>query len=40
MQESLAGTVAARTSPSLEVQAETHDLDGVTVARIHVPKLL
>ncbi|WP_226507116.1 ATP-binding protein [Pseudomonas sp. MWU16-30317] len=34
----LAGMVAARTSPSLNVQAEALDLDGVTVARIHVPK--
>ncbi|WP_419712123.1 ATP-binding protein [Pseudomonas sp. NFX224] len=36
--EGLAGMVAARTSPSLNVQAEALDLDGVTVARIHVPK--
>lgn len=36
--EGLAGMVAARTSPSLNVQTETLDLDGVTVARIHVPK--
>ncbi|WP_323148309.1 ATP-binding protein [Pseudomonas oryzihabitans] len=34
----LAGMVAARTSPSLNVQAETMELDGVTVARIQVPK--
>ncbi|AUG00243.1 ATPase [Pseudomonas sp. 09C 129] len=36
--EGLAGMVAARTSPSLNVQAEAVELDGVTVARIHVPK--
>lgn len=36
--EGLAGMVAARTSPSLNVQAEALDLDGVTVALIHVPK--
>ncbi len=36
--EGLAGMVAARTSPSLNVQAEALDLNGVTVARIHVPK--
>lgn len=36
--EGLAGMVAARTSPSLNVQAEAIDLDGVTVAHIHVPK--
>ncbi len=36
--EGLAGMVAARTSPSLSVQAEAVDLNGVTVARIHVPK--
>lgn len=36
--EGLAGMVAARTSPSLSVQAEAVELDGVTVARIHVPK--
>lgn len=34
----LAGMVAARTSPSLNVQAEAMELDGVTVARIQVPK--
>jgi len=34
----LAGMVAARTSPSLNVQAEAVELDGVTVARIQVPK--
>lgn len=34
----LAGMVAARTSPSLNVQVEALDLDGVTVARIHAPK--
>ncbi|WP_339504514.1 ATP-binding protein [Pseudomonas sp. RL_105y_Pfl2_101] len=34
----LAGMVAARTSPSLNVQAEAIDVDGVTVACIHVPK--
>ncbi|KTT66973.1 ATPase [Pseudomonas oryzihabitans] len=33
----LAGMVAARTSPSLNVQAEAVELDGVTVARIQVP---
>lgn len=31
--EGLAGMVAARTSPSLNVRAEVLDLDGVTVAR-------
>ncbi|MGE6660908.1 ATP-binding protein [Pseudomonas sp. NPDC077408] len=36
--EGLAGMVAARTSPSLNVQAEAVDMDGVTVARIQVPK--
>lgn len=36
--EGLAGMVAARTSPSLNLQVEALDLDGVTVARIHVPK--
>ncbi|GAC1038561.1 ATP-binding protein [Pseudomonas sp. No.117] len=36
--EGLVGMVAARTSPSLNVQAETVELDGVTVARIQVPK--
>lgn len=36
--EGLAGMVAARTSPSLSVQAEAVEVDGVTVARIHVPK--
>ncbi|EPN52427.1 putative transcriptional regulator, partial [Pseudomonas syringae pv. actinidiae ICMP 19094] len=36
--EGLAGMVAARTSPSLNVQAEAIDLDGVAVAHIHVPK--
>ncbi|MEH6353338.1 ATP-binding protein [Pseudomonas sp. 3JA] len=34
----LAGMVSARTSPSLNVQAEAVNVDGVTVARIHVPK--
>lgn len=34
----LAGMVAARTSPSLNVQAEAVELGGVTVARIQVPK--
>lgn len=34
----LAGLVAARTSPSLSVRAEAVEVDGVTVARIHVPK--
>lgn len=34
----VAGMVAARTSPSLNVQAEAIELDGMTVARIHVPK--
>ncbi|MBC3494440.1 putative DNA binding domain-containing protein [Pseudomonas sp. SWRI100] len=38
--EGLAGMVAARTSPSLSVKAEALDIDGVTVARIHVPKAL
>src|SRR5690606_27023657 len=36
--EGLAGMVAARTSPSLSVQAEEVELGGVTVARIQVPK--
>lgn len=36
--EGLAGMVAARTSPSLNVQAEAVEVDGVTVARIQVPK--
>lgn len=36
--EGLAGMVAARTSPSLSVWAEAIELDGVTVACIHVPK--
>jgi len=36
--EGLAGMVAARTSPSLSVQAEAVEVDGVTVARIQVPK--
>lgn len=36
--EGLAGMVAARTSPSLSVQAEAIELEGVTVARIRVPK--
>lgn len=36
--EGLAGMVAARTSPSLNVRAEAVELDGVTVARIHIPK--
>ncbi|KFF31926.1 ATPase [Pseudomonas aeruginosa VRFPA01] len=34
----LAGLVAARTSPSLSVRAEAVEVDGVTVACIHVPK--
>jgi ATP-dependent DNA helicase RecG len=34
----LAGLVAARTSPSLAVQVEPVDFDGVVVARIFVPK--
>ena len=34
----LAGMVAARTSPSVTVQADPVDLDGITVARIAVPK--
>jgi len=38
--EGLAGMVAARTSPSLNVQAEAVEFDGVTVARIRVPKAL
>ena len=36
--EGLAGMVAARTSPSLNVQTEAVELNGVTVARIQVPK--
>ncbi|TBW08715.1 ATPase [Azotobacter chroococcum] len=36
--EGLAGMVAARTSPSLSVQAEAVELGGVSVARIRVPK--
>jgi len=36
--EGLAGMVAARTSPALNVQAEVVELNGVTVARIQVPK--
>ncbi|MEZ2743798.1 ATP-binding protein [Halopseudomonas bauzanensis] len=36
--EGMAGMVAARTSPSLSVQTEAVEVDGVTVARIHVPK--
>lgn len=36
--EGMAGMVAARTSPSLNVRAEAVELDGVTVARIQVPK--
>jgi len=36
--EGMAGMVAARTSPSLSVRAEAVEVDGVTVARIHVPK--
>lgn len=36
--EGLAAMVAARTSPSLNVQAEAVEVDGVTVARIQVPK--
>ncbi len=34
----LAGLVAARTSPSLQVNVEPVDIDGVRVARISVPK--
>lgn len=34
----LAGLVAARTSPSLQVVVEHLDVDGERVARIHVPK--
>ncbi|MGE6690279.1 DNA glycosylase AlkZ-like family protein [Stutzerimonas stutzeri] len=34
----MAGMVTARTSPSLNVQAEAVELDGMTVARIQVPK--
>lgn len=37
--EGLAGMVGARTSPSLNVQAEAVEFDGVTVARIQVPKV-
>ncbi|VVM57914.1 hypothetical protein PS645_01100 [Pseudomonas fluorescens] len=37
--DGLAGMVAARTSPSLAVQAEAVEVDGVTVARILVPKV-
>jgi ATP-dependent DNA helicase RecG len=36
--EGMAGMVAARTSPSLSVKAEAVEVDGVTVARIRVPK--
>ena len=36
--EGLAGMVAARTSPSLNVQAEAVELGSVSVARIRVPK--
>lgn len=36
--EGLAGMVAARTSPSLNVQAEAVELGSVTVAHIQVPK--
>lgn len=36
--EGLAGMVAARTSPALNVQAEAVELGGVNVARIRVPK--
>lgn len=36
--EGLAGMVAARTSPSLAVQAEAVEVAGVTVAHIRVPK--
>lgn len=36
--EGLAGMVLARTSPSLSVQAEAVEVNGVTVARIRVPK--
>ncbi|QIB50091.1 ATP-binding protein [Pseudomonas sp. OIL-1] len=38
MLEGLAGMVAARTSPSLSVQAEAVEVNGVTVACIQVPK--
>lgn len=38
MLSGLAGMVAARTSPSVVVQADQLDLDGITVARITVPK--
>ena len=34
----LTGMVAARTSPSLQVDVESVDIDGVRVARIRVPK--
>ena len=37
--EGLAGMVAARTSPSLAVQAEAVEVAGVTVAHIRVPKV-
>lgn len=36
--DGLAGMVTARTSPSLNVQAEAVELGGVSVARIRVPK--
>jgi ATP-dependent DNA helicase RecG len=36
--EGLAGMVAARTSPALNVQAEAVEVAGVTTARIRVPK--
>ncbi len=38
MLDRLIGLVAARTAPSLAVQVEAVDLDGVPVARIRVPK--
>ncbi len=34
----LIGLVAARTSPALQVDVESVDVDGLKVARIHVPK--
>lgn len=36
--EGLTGMVAARTSPSLNIQTEAVEMDEVTLARIHVPK--
>ena len=38
--DGLAGMIAARTSPSLGVRIEAIDIDGVSVARILVPKAL